>query len=114
MRRLHLLALLIAVSFFSGACSRSGAVSDNHAAQSARQPYLGAWRNVSNGETITIEENGANLLLRLQNDETTAGAVASDGSVETGFGRMSIEQTTGHLTWINGEYERVTTGAIPQ
>ena len=114
MRRLQLLAILSAVVFFSDACSRSQPVSDDRGGQSARQAYLGAWRNVSGGDTITIEENGTNLLLRLENDQKLVGTIDSDGNLETGIGKLSIEQTTGHLAWINGEYERVTNGAIPR
>jgi hypothetical protein len=81
MRRLQLLAILSAVVFFSDACSRSQPVPDDRGGQSARQAYLGEWRNVSGGDTITIEENSTNLLLRLENDQKLVGTIDSDGNL---------------------------------
>jgi hypothetical protein len=58
---------------------------------------------------MTIEENGDELLIHDENQKVTA-TVDSKGDVETSIGKISIDKKTGHLEWINGEYERVTSG----
>lgn len=74
-----------------------------------KQAYIGAWKNLKTGNTMTITDNGNgnNLAVADDNGQKFTATLDSNGDLQTSIMvKMSILKQTGHLVWINGEYEK--------
>lgn len=72
-----------------------------------KEAYIGDWKNLKRGSTMTITDNGNNLAVADDNGQKFTATLDSNGDLQTSIMvKMSIVKQTGHLVWINGEYEK--------
>ncbi len=75
-----------------------------------KETYIGKWRNIKHGGIMTIEDNGSNLYIKDDNGQKFTAEIKNDCSLQTGIMMtISYVKGTGHLVWINGEYEKSVT-----
>jgi hypothetical protein len=74
---------------------------------SGKEAYIGEWRQLRGGGTMTISDNGSNVAVIDEHGQTFTATLDKNGDLQTSIMvKMSIVKETGHLVWINGEYER--------
>ena len=91
------LLMTLFLALFVTSCSKSP----------GKETYIGQWKNIKHGGVMTITDNGNNLAVADDNGQKFTATIDSNGDLQTAIMvKMSIVKETGHLVWVNGEYEK--------
>ena len=86
------------------ACNNSGSICNK------KETYIGKWKKVGRNGIMTIEDNGTNLLIKDDNGQKFTAEIKEDCTLQTSMiVSISYVKATGHLVWVNGEYEKMGT-----